>query len=225
MTEKDDKGAAVEEVPESTSSTKDTKSDTSSPADQSESKKESTFVVGDKKDKVFDLNSLFHFGKRAAVGALFEDKAYTYHGSLTRPPCLEAVRWFVVARPFPAAREKLDSLLHAVQRMNPSAKLSAMHGDNREVQGLGDRTLHWVRILQGEFPKAVVGLSSKSATQLKWRYVHLYCAAFLLSSIFMVCTAMFLCAFRLCNDEDAARDLTAVHPEESEPATPLRQGS
>jgi carbonic anhydrase len=55
---------------------------------------------------------------------------YRYIGSLTRPPCSEPVRWFVLSRPGTVSTEQVAALLELSGGPN-----------NRPVQPLGDRVI------------------------------------------------------------------------------------
>lgn len=54
---------------------------------------------------------------------------YRYSGSLTTPPCSQAVRWFVYAEPIEMSREQIE------------AGRKIFHGNNRPIQPLNNRTL------------------------------------------------------------------------------------
>lgn len=61
--------------------------------------------------------------------------AYHYRGSLTTPPCLEAVNWFVQVEPIKIRREHLEELVREVGEGHPN---------NRLPQRLGDRNVYLV---------------------------------------------------------------------------------
>lgn len=72
------------------------------------------------------FNSLFPF-------ALTNKPAYHYRGSLTTPPCLEAVNWFVQTEPIKIRRANLEKIIEKSEGAT-----------NRQVQRLGARTVSLV---------------------------------------------------------------------------------
>ena len=59
---------------------------------------------------------------------------YRYSGSLTTPPCSEAVRWFVYAEPIELSRDQIKTFR------------SIFHGNNRPIQPLNNRLLHFDKV-------------------------------------------------------------------------------
>lgn len=67
--------------------------------------------------------------------AFTNKQAYHYRGSLTTPPCTEAVNWFVQLEPIKIRREHMDEL---------TKEVGGGHPNNRRTQRLGNRTVYVV---------------------------------------------------------------------------------
>ena len=59
---------------------------------------------------------------------------FRYSGSLTTPPCSEEVRWFVYADPIELSRDQIRAFRNI------------FHGNNRPVQPLNNRLLHFDKV-------------------------------------------------------------------------------
>ncbi len=59
---------------------------------------------------------------------------YRYSGSLTTPPCSEAVRWFVYAEPIELSGDQIKAFRNI------------FHGNNRPIQPLNNRLLHFDKV-------------------------------------------------------------------------------
>jgi carbonic anhydrase len=77
-----------------------------------------------------DLNTTF---TKLFPFALTNRAAYHYRGSLTTPPCTEAVNWFVQTEPIKVRPASIERMIAKNEESN-----------NRQIQRLGDRTVYLV---------------------------------------------------------------------------------
>ncbi len=61
---------------------------------------------------------------------------YRYAGSLTTPPCSEDVRWFVYAESIELSRDQIKAFRNI------------FHGNNRPIQPLNNRRLHFDKVVE-----------------------------------------------------------------------------
>jgi len=67
---------------------------------------------------------------------------FTYHGSLSTPPCTEDVKYFVMKNPIGITRRQLD-IINNMFLNNPN--FAGGRGNNRPVQPLNNRNVFWYR--------------------------------------------------------------------------------
>lgn len=72
-----------------------------------------------------------------------EDTFYTYHGSLTQPPCTESVRWVLFTRPLTISPSSLQALQVSIAKSNLVPLNDA--GNARVIQSINDRKVRRFR--------------------------------------------------------------------------------
>lgn len=109
------------------------------------------------------LNSTFSL--QSLLGDVDTDRFYTYRGSLTTPPCSEAVRWVL----FPDTLPVTNSQMHKFRHLSNGVEGSILVDNFRALQPIGNRRI-FVRKVNARNTQLSVKQSEVHFAHWDWLY-------------------------------------------------------